>query len=139
MQLRDGGLQVFDFDHGQCALLTLPRAGGGAHRVMIDCGHAVNFDGAPWYPGEHLQSLGVKHIDLLVFTNYDEDHASGFPDLVARGITIGCILGNPSVPPEVIVYLKSETGLGKGIRKVTEILAARRRAGHVEQVPVIPA
>lgn len=138
IQLRDGGLQVFDVDHGQCALLTLPRAGGGAYRVMIDCGHAVNFNGAPWYPAEHLQSLGIKHIDLLIFTNYDEDHASEFPDLVARGITIGCILGNPSVPPEVIVHLKSETGLGKGIRKVAEVLAARRRAGHVEQVPVIP-
>lgn len=89
IQVRDGGLQVFDVDHGQCALLTLPRPGGGAYRVMIDSGHAVNFNGASWYSGQHLQSLGVKHIDPLICTNYDEDHASGFPDFVARGISIG--------------------------------------------------
>lgn len=41
------------------------------------------------------------------------------------------------MPPEVIVCLKSETGLRKGIQKVAEVLAARRQAGRVEQAPVI--
>lgn len=138
IELRDGGLQVFDVDHGQCALLTLPGPAGIVYTVLIDCGHAVDFDGQPWYPGQHLQHLGIKHIDLLIFTNYDEDHASGFPDLIARGITIRCILGNPTVPPEAIISLKSETGIGNGIRNVAKVLAARRQAGHVEHVPVIP-
>ena len=49
--LHAGGLQIFDVDHGQCALLTMPGDGGTIYRVLIDCGHAVNFQGAPWYPG----------------------------------------------------------------------------------------
>src|SRR6218665_3377533 len=67
--LHDGGLQIFDVDHGQCALLTVPAVGRTAYRVLVDCGHAVNFRGAPWYPGEHLQGLGVNYVDMLVCTN----------------------------------------------------------------------
>jgi hypothetical protein len=43
----DGILQIFDVDHGQCALLTLPSP-GGARRVLIDCGHSADFRGSPW-------------------------------------------------------------------------------------------
>ena len=115
MDLQDGCLQIFDVDHGQCALLTMPIP-GGVQRVLIDCGHSVDFEGAPWYPGGHLESMGVSYVDMLVCTNYDEDHASGFADLARRGITVGCILGNPTVAPETIVHLKTEDGMGNGIK-----------------------
>ncbi|MCY0854984.1 hypothetical protein [Cupriavidus sp. D39] len=105
LPVNDGLLQIFNVDHGQCALLTMP-AFGGIQRVLIDCGHSVNFMGTPWHPGKHLQAAGVKWLDLLVCTNYDEDHASGFPDLNRRNIGIGCVLGNPTVSPETIVHLK---------------------------------
>lgn len=135
-ELRDGCLQIFDVDHGQCALLTVPSP-GGVQRVLIDCGHAVDFRGGPWYPGEHLQSLGVKYIDMLVCTNYDEDHMSGFPDLESRGITIGCIFGNPTVSPETIIHLKTEDGMGKGIEAVADALAARRNINWQQVPPTI--
>jgi beta-lactamase superfamily II metal-dependent hydrolase len=106
--------------------------------VLIDCGHAANFQGVPWYPGHHLQHWGIDFIDLLVFTNYDEDHASGFADFRSCGINVGCILGNPSVAPKTIVTLKSEDGMGNGIRAVAETLAARRLHGIVETPPNIP-
>lgn len=139
--LHDGALQIFDVDHGQCALLTIPKASGDAYRVLIDCGHAANFRGGPWYPGEHLQSMGVSYIDMLVATNYDEDHMSGFPDLDARGITVGCILGNPTVSGDSIVRLKTADGqnnLGPGIEAVALALAARRSIGWQQIPPVIP-
>ena len=137
--LQDGFLQIFDVDHGQCALLTIPGP-AGTKRVMIDCGHAVNFNGTgkPWYPGQHLQSMGIKWIDLLITTNYDEDHMSGFPDLVARKIGIGCILGNPTVTPETIVYLKTEDGMGNGIKELAQTLAIRRNMQWVQTPPAIP-
>lgn len=141
-QVHNGALQIFDVDHGQCALLTIPKFGGGNYRVLIDCGHAVNFRGAPWYPGQHLQSMGVTYVDMLVCTNFDEDHMSGFPDLDARGITIGCILGNPSVPGETIVKLKTEGGhnnLGRGIEAIAKILSARRHIGWAQITPTIPS
>lgn len=137
IDLQDGLLQVFDVDHGQCALLTMPGPRGNRY-VMIDSGHATNFQGAPWYPGQHLAAAGIKFLDLLVCTNYDEDHASGFPDLQSRGITVGCILGNPSVAPETIVHLKTEDGMGDGIRAIASSLAARRNIGFAQTPPVIP-
>lgn len=139
--LHDGALQIFDVDHGQCALLTIPFGPNNAYRVLIDCGHAVNFRGAPWYPGRHLQSLGVNYLDMLVCTNYDEDHMSGFPDLEACGITVGCILGNPTVPAGTIVRLKTEGGqnnLGRGIEAVANALAARQSIGWRQVPPDIP-
>lgn len=139
--LHDGALQIFDVDHGQCALLTIPNNWGASYRVLIDCGHAVNFRGGAWYPGQHLQSIGVTYLDMLVCTNYDEDHMSGFPDLEARGVAIGCILGNPSITPECIVKLKTEDGqenLGKGIEAGAQSLALRRSMGWQQVTPKIP-
>ncbi len=135
--LQDGLLQMFDVDHGQCALLTLPTP-AGIKRVLIDCGHAADFYGKPWYPGQHLQSLGVKWIDLLICTNYDEDHVSGFPDLLERQIAIGCILGNPSVSPETITQLKTEDGMGHAIEAVSNVLRIRRALQWAQVPPIIP-
>lgn len=137
--VQDGFLQIFDVDHGQCALLTMPTP-AGTKRVLIDCGHAVDFlgTGKPWYPGQHLQALGVKWIDLLIAANYDEDHMSGFPDLLERKIGIGCILGNPTVAPETIVNLKTEDGMGNGIKALTQVLALRRNMQWAQVPPVIP-
>lgn len=139
--LGNGALQVFDVDHGQCALLTIPNGHGYFYRVLIDCGHAVNFRGGPWYPGEHLQSMGITYVDLMVCTNFDEDHMSGFPDLNSRGITIGCIMGNPTVPGSTIVKLKTANGqnnLGRGIEAVALALSARQLIGWKQDPPLIP-
>jgi len=133
----NGLLQVFNVDHGACALLTIPTP-YGARRIMIDSGHSAEYLGRPWHPGRHLANLGVGHLDLLVCTNYDEDHASGFPSLMEHGISIGCILGNPTVPPGVIVQLKTFDGMGPGIRTLAHVMETRRQQGHVEVVPDIP-
>lgn len=111
-QIHDGILQVFDVEHGACALLTVPAPDGGWKRMLIDCGHNAT---TKWYPGEHLRSLGVKYLDELVITNYDEDHVSGYPNLLQQGIYVDWILVNPTVAPQSIRQLKSETGMGPGI------------------------
>lgn len=138
LPLLDGGLQIFDVDHGQCALLTVPGYGGTIYRVLIDCGHAAHFQGRPWYPGAHLRSLGVSYIDMLVCTNFDEDHMSGYPDLVSRGISIGCLLGNPTVVPEAVVKLKTQDGMGPGIEALANTLAIRRSIAWAQVPPTIP-
>lgn len=135
--MMDGLLQVFNVDHGACALLTMPSP-TGTKRVLIDCGHTTDYKGSPWYPGEHLKACGVGFIDLLICTNYDEDHASGIESLVDNGVAVGCILGNPTVPAEVIEHLKSEDGMGTGIRIIAHSLAGRRRRGVPQNPPDIP-
>lgn len=139
MGLRDGVLQIFNVDHGACALLTMSIGQSGvSKRVLIDCGHSTDYKGKPWYPGVYLRSMGITFIDLLICTNYDEDHASGVPNLVSQGIDVGCILGNPTVPPEVIEYLKTRDGIGNGIRVIANSLAGRRLRGEVQNPPDIP-
>lgn len=96
-------LQIFDVEHGGCALLTCENG----MRMMIDCGHNATM---PWYPGEHLRQLNVRHLDMLVVTNYDQDHVSGFPNLVDN-VSIGNIVRNTSVGPQTIQQLKSEDGV----------------------------
>lgn len=135
----DGTLIIFNVDHGACALLTMPAGKPGvSHRILIDCGHSTDYQGTPWYPGQWLKRHGISYIDLLICTNYDEDHASGAPSLVEHGVGVGCILGNPTVPPEVIEHLKSEDGMGNGIRIVANSLAGRRQRGEPQNPPVIP-
>jgi beta-lactamase superfamily II metal-dependent hydrolase len=137
--LKDGFLQIFDVDHGQCALLTIPTP-AGIKRVLIDCGHSANYfgKGKSWYPGQHIEALGVKWIDLLIATNCDEDHMSGLPDLLERKIAIGCILSNPTVSPENIVDLKKEGGMGNGIKSLAQVLAIRRALHWIQVPPLIP-
>jgi beta-lactamase superfamily II metal-dependent hydrolase len=95
-------LQIFNVEHGACALLTCDN---GA-RMMIDCGHNVT---EKWYPGDYLRSIGVTYLDMLVITNYDQDHISGYPNLADR-VVIGSMFRNATVTPQTIYQLKSEVG-----------------------------
>ena len=68
-------LEIFNVEHGQCALLTTDNG----MRMMIDCGHSTV---THWYPGNYLSSLGISYLDMLVVTNYDQDcvfHAKWTP------------------------------------------------------------
>lgn len=136
ISIHDGLLQFFNVDHGACSLLTLPTSHGNKH-VLIDCGHNTDYGGSPWYPAEQLLSNGIKHLDLLIVTNFDEDHVSGAPNLVDKGITVACVLGNPTVPPEAIEHLKSEDGMGNGIRVIVRSLADRRTNVKAQTPPII--
>lgn len=137
LPIKDGLLQFFNVDHGACALLTLPTPAGNK-QVLIDCGHNSDFQGSPWYPAVYLQNNGISHVDLLVVTNYDEDHVSGAPNMVERGVTAGCVLGNPSVTPEALVALKTEYGMGNGIEVLVHTLRERQGRGTLHNPPDIP-
>lgn len=133
-----GALEIFDVDHGACALLTMPTWYGIPKHVLLDCGHSTNFKGSRWTPGALLSQRGINHIDLLICTNYDEDHASGAPSLVEHGISVASILGNPTVPAAVINHLKTEDGMGPGIEVIARSLEDRASRGVIQAVPDIP-
>jgi beta-lactamase superfamily II metal-dependent hydrolase len=63
---------------------------------------------------------------------------SGYPDLVRRGIGIGCILANPTVAPETIARLKTRDGMGPGIEALARTLAIRRSMAWAQVPPTIP-
>lgn len=127
LPLHDGALQIFNVEHGACALLTMPTS-QGTHRILIDCGHNAS---TRWYPGEHLGRLGISQVQLLVVTNYDEDHVSGFRNLIEQGINLHKILRNPAVTPATIAHLKTDDGMGPGIDTLVRVLT------NVPQVDVV--
>lgn len=106
-------LEIFDVEHGACALLT----GDDGKRLMIDCGHNGSTN---WRPGNHLVGLGIKKLDLLAITNYDEDHVSGLPNL-REHVEIGRLWRNKSVTPNILKSLKSEDGMGVGIDELVDM------------------
>jgi beta-lactamase superfamily II metal-dependent hydrolase len=104
-------LQIFDVEHGACSLLT---ADNNA-RLMIDCGHNAT---TGWRPGTYLRQQGISVLEMLAITNYDEDHASGSEDLFDN-IDVRWLWRNKSVSGTGIKKLKSETGMGLGIERLT--------------------
>ena len=100
-------LEIFDVEHGACALITT----SNGRRIMIDCGHNAT---TGWKPGTFLALSGIRRLDRLFITNYDEDHVSGYPDLI-QYVGIDVLARNTNVPPGAIRYLKTEDGMGPGI------------------------
>ena len=106
-------IQIFDVEHGGCALVT---ADTGA-RILIDCGHnsSTNFR-----PSTYLRNLGLIYLERLIITNYDEDHASDLANLL-NVVSIGTLASNPSVSGDDIFHLKSIGGIGKGIEALANL------------------
>lgn len=70
-------ITMLDVGQGQCILL---RSGG--RTAVIDCGG--NEDNAGDLAADHLQSMGVSRVDLLILTHCHSDHANGVPELLSR-------------------------------------------------------
>lgn len=103
-------LEIFDVEHGQCSLITFA---SGAH-MLIDCGHNSSSN---WRPSTMLTNRGITHLDQLMITNYDEDHASDLVNL-RQSISIGILTRNPSVSGQQLAKLKSNGRMGSGITEL---------------------
>lgn len=107
-------LQIFDVEHGACSLLTADNN----TRLMIDSGHN-GITG--WRPGAYLLQQRIRVLDMLAITNYDEDHASGVPNLLDN-IHVSWLLRNASVSTATIRLLKRENGIGPGIERLANAI-----------------
>ncbi len=121
-------LQIFDVEHGACALLT---AENGS-RFMIDCGHNAT---TGWRPGTYLKKQGISSLTMLAITNYDEDHVSGAPDLFDN-INVEWLVRNKSVSASTIQNLKSEDGMGPGIERLVRVINSQF-SGPPSSTPVL--
>lgn len=70
--------------------------------MLFDCGHKNKPENRP---SSQLVSLGHNSVELLVITNYDEDHISDLVNLRAK-LDIKQLLRNKSITPEQLRNLK---------------------------------
>jgi hypothetical protein len=104
-------LEIFDVEHGACALITT----SGNRQILIDCG---DNNSTGWEPGTALLRRGITEIERLVVTNYDEDHVSGYLNLMQNVLVRG-LQRNGNVTAPQIAFLKSEDGIGSGVRTLS--------------------
>jgi beta-lactamase superfamily II metal-dependent hydrolase len=100
-------IEIFDVEHGGCALITADNS----RRILIDCGHNST---TGWRPSQALSERGVRNIDLLIVSNYDEDHVSDLANL-RRTVDIDTLLRNTSIASAQLQAMKKENGMGYGI------------------------
>lgn len=74
-------LRAFDVSHGQCILFHSPNG----RTVLIDCAH---HNDTGWHPADALLAYGIRHVDALVVSNFDEDHVRGLLELYRR-VSVG--------------------------------------------------
>ncbi len=74
----DCRITVLDVGQGQCILLQ-----SDDRTYVVDCGGSYDTDAAN-AAAETLLSQGVRHIDGLILTHYDRDHAGGAAYLLQR-------------------------------------------------------
>jgi beta-lactamase superfamily II metal-dependent hydrolase len=103
-------LEIFDVEHGACALVTT----SANRHILVDCGDNTT---TGWEPGTALRRRGITEIERLISTNYDEDHASGFNNLL-QNVLIRGLQRNGNVTASHVAFLKSEDGIGSGVRQL---------------------
>ena len=114
-------LTIFDVSHGFCALLVADNG----NTMMFDCGHNER---TGFRPSTYLPMRGISSIDRFVIQNFDQDHVSDLPGLLA-GIHIRTLVRNKSVPVGDLRRIKEESG------PLTE---AMRVALHLHETYVHP-
>ncbi len=107
-------IEIYDVDHGQCAMVYCPND----KKIMVDIGHNAN---RPWHPAVAFYN---QIIDLLIITNLDKDHVSGYSGMSA--IPIRSILINPSVNSTALLSLKTD-GFCDSMKEIYKWLVAKEQ------------
>lgn len=102
-------LQIWDVQHGACAMLTHESDNGVQGRLaMIDSGDN-GLTG--WRPSTYIRNhLQRSVLDYLFITNADMDHMSDLDNLWSEGIAVSSFYRNRSVSPGALRIIKEAGG-----------------------------
>jgi len=107
-------LRIFDVEHGQCSHIVTSTN----RHILIDSGHNSTTN---WRPSVYLPNRGIRHVDQLIISNFDEDHASDLHNLI-NVVSVGTLVKNPSVSPDQLRHLKELGGIGRGIEALAGMM-----------------
>ncbi len=94
-------IRIFDVEHGFCAIIT----SDAGQLTLIDCGHSVQ----RFSPSLYFRLNGIREIDRLIISNYDEDHISDLPD-VRRQVNIPALYRNNTITAAELRAVKAQGG-----------------------------
>lgn len=97
--LDDSRMTVLDVGQGQCILL---QADGKSY--LVDCGGDSD-TGTADLAAETLLSQGISHLDGLIVTHYDRDHAGGVANLLSRVPADAVFLPDTVDPDETLAQI----------------------------------
>lgn len=95
-------IQIFDVSHGFCAYLIADNG----NVMLFDCGHNER---TGFRPSSYLRHNGCIAIERFFISNYDEDHISDLPNLVAA-VPIQILHRNESLSVETLRNMKLQGG-----------------------------
>jgi beta-lactamase superfamily II metal-dependent hydrolase len=95
-------IRIFDVTHGFCSLLTA----NNGNTMLFDCGHN---EITGFRPSNYLVANGYRRIDHLVISNFDRDHVSDLPNVVAK-IPVTRFFRNQNVSAEAMADIKQAAG-----------------------------
>ncbi|NNF05444.1 MAG: MBL fold metallo-hydrolase [Candidatus Eisenbacteria bacterium] len=107
-------LDVFNVDHGACALMT----SSNGRRIMVDCGHHSE---TQWFPGNALNDREIFDLDRLIVSHFDEDHCSGIGNLLTK-VHVHQLVFNGSTPSEIVRQMKAKQGMRQGTETLVRAL-----------------
>lgn len=99
-------LQIFDVQHGACAIVCHHMGSNAGRLAMIDSGCSDT-----WRPSTHIShALGRNRLDYLFITNADQDHMSDLQGLWDAGIAVGALHRNFSYTGSQMRAIKRQSG-----------------------------
>ncbi len=118
-------VHIFDVERGGCAAIITP----SGRLLLIDVGHNGT---TGWRPSRWIAAR-CQPVGCLVITNFDEDHVTDLPEL-CRAVPIETWVMNWNVTPEWVRREKAQKGgMGRGVARAVEQLAALRTTAGVAQ------
>lgn len=101
-------VDIFNVEHGACAMISSYQAGIRGRLAMIDSGDNGT---TGWRPSSHIRyQLGRNQLDYLIVTNADQDHLSDLEGLWEEGIFVASLTRNRQVSPDALRTIKLENG-----------------------------
>lgn len=95
-------INIFDVSHGFCTYVVADNG----NVILIDCGHNEK---TGFRPSNYLPANGCEGIELLIISNYDEDHLSDLPNLW-HSLPIYMLNWNDSIDIDELYRLKLHSG-----------------------------
>ena len=95
-------IRIFDVEHGFCSYII----SDNGNVILIDCGHN---DTTGFRPSEYLPRNRCTGIEQLIISNYDEDHISDLPNLLAA-LPVQVLSRNRLIDVPTLRNLKAQSG-----------------------------